>query len=155
MRLAIGFSLFIAITAIHVLTIAKGATRIAEVSVRFTLDSLPGRQMTIEADYSSGAIDQKEAALRKEQLHRELDFYDALDGVRKFIFGNVKTGIIITVIIIVGGIIIGMLFREESLNDALVTYISLAIGSGILSMFPASMVSVAIGIVVTREVSVR
>jgi len=96
--LVVGFVIFIAIIAVQLLVITKGATRVSEVAARFTLDSLPGKQMAIDAEYSSGAIDQKEAATRKEILQRESDFYGSMDGASKFISGNVKFAVFITVV---------------------------------------------------------
>jgi len=148
--LVVGFVIFISIIAVQILVITKGATRVSEVAARFTLDSLPGKQMAIDAEYSSGAIDQKEAALRKENLQRESDFYGSMDGASKFISGNVKFAIFITVVDILGGIIIGVTLRGENILNALGIYTTLSIGDGLLSQLPALLVSTAMGIVVTR-----
>ena len=148
--LVVGFIIFIAIIAVQVVVITKGATRVSEVAARFTLDSLPGKQMAIDAEYSSGAIDQKEAASRKEVLQRESDFYGAMDGASKFISGNVKFAIFVTVIDVLGGIIIGVSLHGEPVLSALATYTSFTIGDGLLSQLPALLVSTAMGIVVTR-----
>ena len=148
--LIVGFIIFIVIIAVQVMVITKGATRVSEVAARFTLDSLPGKQMAIDAEYSSGAIDQKEAALRKEALQRESDFYGAMDGASKFISGNVKVGIFIIVIDLLGGVIIGALIHGEAILDALGTYAAFTIGDGLLSQLPALLISTAMGIVVTR-----
>ena len=148
--LVVGFVIFIAIIAVQLVVITKGATRVSEVAARFTLDSLPGKQMAIDAEYSSGAIDQKEAALRKETLQRESDFYGAMDGASKFISGNVKFAIFVTVINILGGIIIGVTLHGEPVLNALTTYTTLCIGDGLLSQLPALLISTAMGIVVTR-----
>jgi len=148
--LVVGFVIFIAIIAVQMLVITKGATRVSEVAARFTLDSLPGKQMAIDAEYSSGAIDQKEAAARKEALQRESDFYGSMDGASKFISGNVKFAIFITVVDILGGIIIGVTLHNEPLTSALGTYTTFSIGDGLLSQLPALLISTAMGIVVTR-----
>jgi flagellar biosynthesis protein FlhA len=148
--LVVGFVIFIAIIVVQVVVITKGATRVSEVAARFTLDSLPGKQMAIDAEYSSGAIDQKEATTRKESLQRESDFYGAMDGASKFISGNVKFAIFIIVIDVLGGIIIGASLHGEPLLVAMGTYTTLSIGDGLLSQLPALLVSTAMGIVVTR-----
>ena len=148
--LVVGFIIFIVIIAVQVLVITKGATRVSEVAARFTLDSLPGKQMAIDAEFSSGAIDQKEATARKEALQRESDFYGAMDGASKFISGNVKVGIFIIVIDVIGGIIIGASIHGESVPDAVRTYATFTIGDGLVSQLPALLISTAMGIVVTR-----
>ena len=148
--LVVGFVIFIAIIAVQLLVITKGATRVSEVAARFTLDSLPGKQMAIDAEYSSGAIDQKEATARKEALQRESDFYGSMDGASKFISGNVKFAVFITAIDIIGGIIIGVTLHGESITSAMATYTTFSIGDGLLSQLPALLVSTAMGIVVTR-----
>jgi len=151
--LVIGFIIFIIIVAVQFIVITKGATRVAEVAARFTLDALPGKQMAIEAEYNSGSITEEEASKRKMDLEREVDFYGAMDGASKFVQGNVRVGILITVINIVGGIIVGMTLHGEPFNVALSTYISLAIGDGLVTQFPALIVSTATGLIVTRAVS--
>ena len=148
--LVVGFVIFIAIIAVQALVITKGATRVSEVAARFTLDSLPGKQMAIDAELSNGNIDQKEYTARKEAVQRESDFYGAMDGASKFISGNVKFAIFITVINVLGGIIIGSSLHGEPLIMALGTYTTLSIGDGLLTQFPALLVSTAMGIVVTR-----
>ena len=151
--LVIGLIIFIIIIAVQFIVITKGATRVAEVAARFTLDSLPGKQMAIEAEYNSGAITEEKAMKKKNDLQRETDFYGAMDGASKFVSGNVKVGILITAINIVGGIIVGMTIHGETLNLALKNYISLAVGDGLVSQFPALMVSTATGLIVTRAIS--
>jgi flagellar biosynthesis protein FlhA len=148
--LVTGFVIFIVIIAVQAVVITKGATRISEVAARFTLDSLPGKQMAIDAEYNSGAIDQKESLLRKELLQRESDFYGSMDGASKFISGNVKVGILITVVNILGGIIIGSTLNGEPVSSALGTYVSFSIGDGLISQFPSLLISTAMGIVVAR-----
>lgn len=148
--LVIGFIIFLVIIAVQVMVITKGATRIAEVAARFTLDGLPGKQMSIDAEYNSGAITEEEAIRRKGEVQREVDFYGQMDGASKFISGNVKAGILITVINFVGGFVIGMVLHHEDFNTAITTYTLLTIGDGLISQLPALLVSVATGIIVTR-----
>ena len=151
--LVIGLIIFIIIIAVQFIVITKGATRVAEVAARFTLDSLPGKQMAIEQEYSSGAITEEEATRRKLDLEREVDFYGAMDGASKFVQGNVRVGLLITAVNIVGGIVVGMTIHGESFQMALNTYISLAIGDGLVTQFPALIVSTATGLIVTRAIS--
>lgn len=151
--LVIGFVIFIIIIAVQAVVITKGATRVAEVAARFTLDALPGKQMAIEAEYNSGSITEEEALKRKNDLQREVDFYGAMDGSSKFVSGNVKIGIFITVINLLGGVIIGMSIHGEALAIAVSTYTALTIGDGLLSQFPSLLVSTATGIIVTRSIS--
>jgi len=148
--LVVGVVIFIAIILVQKVVITKGATRVSEVAARFTLDGMPQKQMAIDTEYSSGAIDQKEAAAKKEALQRESDFYGAMDGASKFISGNVTFAIFVTVIDALGGLIIGAALHGESLTTALTTYTSLSIGDGLLSQLPALLISTAMGIVVTR-----
>jgi flagellar biosynthesis protein FlhA len=148
--LVIGFVIFIVIIAVQAIVITKGATRIAEVAARFTLDGMPGKQMAIDAEYNSGAITEEEAIRKKTDLQREVDFYGQMDGASKFISGNVKVGIFISVINMVGGFVIGMVLHGESFTTAITTYTALTIGDGLLSQLPALLVSVATGIIVTR-----
>jgi flagellar biosynthesis protein FlhA len=148
--LVIGFIIFIVIIAVQAIVITKGATRIAEVAARFTLDGLPGKQMSIDAEYNSGAITEEEAIKRKQEVQREVDFYGQMDGASKFISGNVKAAILITVINFVGGFIIGMVLHHEDFNTAITTYTLLTIGDGLISQIPALLVSTATGIIVTR-----
>ena len=149
----IGLIIFIIIIAVQFIVITKGATRVAEVAARFTLDALPGKQMAIEAEYNSGLITEEEATRKKNNLQREADFYGSMDGASKFISGNVKVGILITVVQIVGGLIVGMTLHGEPLDVALNTYISLSIGDGLVTQLPALLISTATGIIVTRAIS--
>ncbi|HKJ85312.1 MAG TPA: flagellar biosynthesis protein FlhA, partial [Spirochaetia bacterium] len=151
--LVIGIIIFIILIAVQFIVITKGATRVAEVAARFTLDALPGKQMAIEAEYNSGAITEEVAAKRKNDLEREVDFYGAMDGASKFVSGNVKIGILITVINIVGGIIVGVTLHGETLAEAAATYIRFAVGDGLVTQFPALLISTATGIIVTRAIS--
>ena len=151
--LVIGVIIFIVIIAVQFVVITKGATRVAEVAARFTLDALPGKQMSIEAEYNSGLITEEEATRRKHDIQREVDFYGAMDGASKFVSGNVKVGIFITLINMVGGLIVGMTLHGEPWNLAFNTYISLTIGDGLITQLPALLISTATGIIVTRSVS--
>ncbi|MDR2402478.1 MAG: flagellar biosynthesis protein FlhA [Spirochaetaceae bacterium] len=151
--LVVGFIIFIVIIAVQVMVITKGSVRIAEVAARFALDMLQGKQMAIETEYSSGAITEEEARIRKLEMTQEANFYGAMDGASKFISGNVKVGIFITIINVLGGIIVGTSIHGEPIANALGTYITFTIGDGLLSQFPALLVSTATGIIVTRSVS--
>jgi len=146
----VGFIIFIIIIAVQVVVITKGATRISEVAARFTLDGMPVRYMAIDTEYSSGSITEEEAQRRKAEIQKESQFYGAMDGASKFISGNVKIGILITVINILGGIIIGAALRGEPIGNAVTTYIRFSVGDGLLSQIPALLISTAMGIVVTR-----
>jgi flagellar biosynthesis protein FlhA len=151
--LVIGFIIFIILIAVQFIVITKGATRVAEVAARFTLDALPGKQMAIEAAYNSGSLTEQEATTQKSDLQREVDFYGAMDGASKFVSGNVKVGILITVVNIIGGLIVGTSIHGEPLVLAANTYVSLTIGDGLVSQFPALLVSTATGLIVTRAIS--
>lgn len=151
--LVIGLIIFIILVAVQFIVITKGATRVAEVAARFTLDALPGKQMAIEAEYNSGAITEEEAHVRKNDLQREVDFYGAMDGASKFISGNVMVGILITVVNIVGGLIVGVSLHSEPFQLAIDNYISLSIGDGLVTQFPALLISTSTGIIVTRAIS--
>lgn len=151
--LVIGIIIFIILIAVQFIVITKGATRVAEVAARFTLDSLPGKQMAIEAEYNSGTLTEEEMTKKKMALEKEVDFYGAMDGASKFVSGNVKVGILITVVNIVGGLVVGTTIHGESLNSALYTYVSLTVGDGLVSQFPALFISTATGLIVTRAIS--
>lgn len=149
----IGLIIFVIIIAVQFIVITKGSTRVAEVAARFTLDALPGKQMAIEAEYNSGLIGEEEATRKKNELQREADFYGAMDGASKFVAGNVKVGILITLINIIGGMIVGMTIHGEPFNVAVDTYVSLTIGDGLVTQLPALLISTSTGIIVTRSVS--
>jgi flagellar biosynthesis protein FlhA len=151
--LVIGSIIFIIIIAVQVMVITKGATRVAEVAARFTLDALPGKQMAIDQEFSSGLISEAEAQKKKRDLQNEVDFYGAMDGASKFVSGNVTVGIFITLINVIGGFIIGVTLHGESLAEAVNTYISLSIGDGLITQMPELLISVATGLIVTRSVS--
>ena len=148
--LVTGFVIFIILIVIQAVVITKGATRVAEVAARFKLDAHPTKSMSIDAEYNAGAITDEEARERKKQLEREDDFYGAMDGANKFMSGNVKAGIFITVLNVVAGLIIGMAIRKEPFAAALGTYTALTIGDGLLTQLPSLFLSVATGLLVTR-----
>ncbi len=149
----VGFIIFMILVVIQFVVITKGAGRISEVSARFTLDAMPGKQMAIDADLNAGLIDDKEARARREAISQEADFYGAMDGASKFVRGDAIAGILITLINIIGGFIIGMLMQDMSAAESLRTYSLLSIGDGLVTQIPALIVSVASGIIVTRAAS--
>ncbi len=149
----VGAVVFLILTLIQFLVIAKGGERVSEVAARFTLDAMPGKQMAIDAEQRAGAIDPGEARRRRKHLQRESQFYGAMDGAMKFVKGDAVAGIIITVINILGGLAIGVLQRDMSAGDALRTYGLLTIGDGLVSQIPAILISTAAGLVVTRVAS--
>ena len=149
----VGFVIFLILVVIQFVVITKGAGRIAEVSARFTLDAMPGKQMAIDADLNSGFIDDVEARQRRNNIAKEADFYGSMDGASKFVRGDAIAGLIITLINIVGGFAIGLIQKNMGLVDALQTYTLLTIGDGLVSQIPALMLSTAAGIVVTRTSS--
>jgi flagellar biosynthesis protein FlhA len=149
----VGFIIFIILVAVQFIVITKGATRTAEVAARFTLDALPGKQMSIDSDYANGMITEEEAKQRREEIRQEADFYGAMDGASKFVQGDVKVGIVITIINIIGGFIVGMVVRGETFDVALKTYTLLSIGDGLVSQIPSLLITTATGIIVTSAVS--
>ncbi|TDT50596.1 flagellar biosynthesis protein FlhA [Fonticella tunisiensis] len=149
----VGFILFIIIVVIQFVVITNGAGRVAEVGARFTLDAMPRKQMSIDADLNAGIITEEEAKLRRKKLQQEADFYGSMDGASKFVKGDAIAGIVIVIINIVGGIIIGILSHGMSAMDALKTYALLTVGDGLVSQIPALLISTASGIIVTRSAS--
>jgi flagellar biosynthesis protein FlhA len=149
----VGFIIFIILVAVQFIVITKGATRTAEVAARFTLDAMPGKQMSIDSDLSNGLITEDEARKRREEIRREADFYGAMDGASKFVQGDVKVAIVITFINIIGGFIIGKVMRNEPFDVALRTYTLLTIGEGLVAQIPSLLITTATGIIVTRAVS--
>lgn len=149
----IGFIIFIILIAVQFIVITKGATRTAEVAARFTLDAMPAKIMSIDSDLSNGLITEEEALRRRREVRKEADFYGAMDGASKFVQGDVKVGILITIINIIGGFIIGMVMRGESFDLALRTYTLLSIGDGLVAQIPSLLITTATGIIVTRAVS--
>lgn len=149
----VGIIVFLILVIIQFIVITKGAERVAEVGARFTLDAMPGKQMSIDADYNAGLINEEEAKTRRKKVSMEADFYGAMDGASKFVKGDAIAGIIITVINVIGGLIIGVITRGEPIGDAAATYTILTIGDGLASQIPALLISVATGIIVTRGAS--
>jgi len=146
----VGFVIFFILIIINFVVITKGAGRIAEVSARFTLDAMPGKQMSIDADLNAGLIDEAEARRRRQEISREADFYGAMDGASKFVRGDAIAAIIIMVINIIGGFLIGVLQKGMPLADAAKTYTILTIGDGLVAQIPALITSTAAGIIVSR-----
>ena len=149
----VGGVIFLILVIINFVVITKGATRIAEVSARFTLDAMPGKQMAIDADLNAGLIDDDQARERRELIGKEADFYGAMDGASKFVRGDAVAGILMTVINIIGGLAIGTLQLGMMLGEAASTYTLLTIGDGLVAQIPALIISTAAGIIVTRATS--
>lgn len=149
----IGFMVFCILVIIQFLVITKGAERVAEVAARFTLDAMPGKQMSIDADLNAGMISEQEARERRKKIEREADFYGAMDGASKFIKGDAIASIVITIINILGGFAIGMIVHGMTFTDSVSTYTILSIGDGLVNQIPALLISTATGIVVTRAAS--
>ena len=147
---AVGMVVFTVLVIINFVVITKGAGRISEVSARFTLDAMPGRQMAIDADLNAGIITQAEAIMRRQEVREEADFYGAMDGASKFVRGDAIAGILIVFINLFGGTIIGAAQHGMSLADAGRTYALLTIGDGLVAQIPALLLSVAVAILVTR-----
>lgn len=147
----VGVIIFIILLVINFIVVIKGSTRIAEVSARFTLDALPGKQMSIDADLNAGYIDEQTARKRRDELSRESDFFGAMDGAAKFIKGDAIAGMIITAVNIIGGFAIGILQFDMPFAEAAATYTILTIGEGLVAQIPSLLVSVAGGLVVTRS----
>lgn len=146
----IGFVVFLILVVVQYVVVTSGAQRVAEVAARFTLDSLPGKQMSIDADLNMGLIDQDEAKKRRSQLERESNFYGAMDGASKFVKGDAVAGIIIIAINIIGGLSVGLLQKGMSWGDALHHYTLLTVGDGIVTQIPSLIIAVGAGIIITR-----
>jgi len=146
----VGMVIFLILVIINFVVITKGSGRIAEVAARFTLDSMPGKQMSIDADLNQGLIDDKEALKRRHNLTKEADFYGAMDGASKFVRGDAIAGLIITAINIGGGFAVGMMQQGMSARESLSTYTILTVGDGLVAQIPALIISTAAGILVTR-----
>src|SRR5580700_9525709 len=152
-NLAVGVVVFVILTVINFVVVTKGSGRISEVSARFTLDAMPGKQMSIDADLNAGLITENEARTRRKEIEKEADFYGAMDGASKFVRGDAVAGIIITLINVIGGLLIGVFQRGLDLQTAAKTYTMLTIGDGLVTQIPALIISTAAGIVVTRNSS--
>jgi len=147
---AVGLIVFVILMIINFIVITKGAGRVSEVIARFTLDALPGKQMAIDADLNAGVIDQETARLRRSQVTQESDFFGSMDGASKFVRGDAIAGILILLINLIGGLAIGMLQHDLSLEDASRAYVLLTIGDGLVAQIPALILSLATAIIVSR-----
>ncbi|MCL2260517.1 MAG: flagellar biosynthesis protein FlhA [Fibromonadales bacterium] len=152
-NIVVGTIIFIILVVVQFVVITKGATRIAEVAARFTLDAMPNKLMAVDTDMNAGHITEEEARTRRDEIQRESDFYGAMDGASKFVRGDAIAGIIIIGIDIIGGIILGVAMMGMEIGDAVGTYTKLTIGDGLVSQIPALMISTSSGIIVTRAAS--
>jgi len=150
-NMVVGVVIFLILVAINFIVITKGAGRVAEVAARFTLDAMPGRQMSIDGDLSAGLIDETEARQRREEVSREADFYGAMDGAAKFVRGDAIAGLLITAINILGGLFVGMVQRGMPLGRAVSEYTLLTVGDGLVTQIPALVISTAAGLMVTSS----
>ena len=148
--LVVGLVVFLILVVIQFVVITQGATRVAEVAARFTLDAMPGKQMAIDADLNAGVIDDDEARRRRQDISAEADFYGAMDGASKFVKGDAIAAIVITVVNLIGGLVIGVVQRNQPLGDAVNTYSLLTVGDGLVSQIPALLVSISSGLIITR-----
>ena len=149
----VGLVIFLIIVVVQFIVISKGSERVAEVSARFTLDAMPGKQMAIDADLSSGLIDENTARDRRTKIQREADFFGAMDGASKFVKGDAIVSIIVTFINLIGGLIVGFMNNVGSFQEIINIYSTATVGDGLISQFPALLISVATGMVVTRSAS--
>jgi flagellar biosynthesis protein FlhA len=149
----VGFVVFLILVIIQFIVITKGSERVAEVAARFTLDAMPGKQMSIDADLNTGMINEQDARLRRRKVEQEADFYGSMDGASKFVKGDAIAGIIILIINILGGFIIGMTTHGMDFSQAVNTFTLLSVGDGLVSQIPALLISTATGIIVTRAAS--
>ena len=152
-NIAVGFVVFLILVIINFVVITKGAGRIAEVAARFTLDSMPGKQLAVDADLNAGFINEGEARTRRSEIGRESDFYGAMDGASKFVRGDAIAGIIILLVNLVGGVAVGLLQHDLGVTEALGRYALLTVGDGLVTQIPALIISTAAGIVVSRSSS--
>ena len=152
-NIAVGFVVFLILVIINFVVITKGAGRIAEVAARFTLDSMPGKQLAVDADLNAGFINDVEARTRRHEIGREADFYGAMDGASKFVRGDAIAGMIILVVNLIGGIAIGLLQHKLGIGEAVGRYALLTVGDGLVTQIPALIISTAAGIVVSRASS--
>lgn len=146
----VGIIIFLIIVLVQFIVITNGSSRVSEVSARFTLDAMPGKQMSIDAELNAGAIDEKTAKRKRKELQQEADFYGAMDGASKFVKGDAIAGLVVTAINIIGGIIIGVLMLEMTFGESVQTYIRLTIGDGLVSQIPALLISTSAGLLVTK-----
>lgn len=149
-NVVVGLVVFLLLCAVQFVVVAKGADRVAEVAARFTLDAIPGKQMSIDADLRAGTINADKARQRRETLQQEIQLHGALDGAMKFVKGDAMIGIIVALINIVGGIAVGVLQRQLTFADSVNTYVILTVGDGLVSQIPSLMVAIAAGLIITR-----
>ncbi|MFC4812370.1 flagellar biosynthesis protein FlhA [Paenibacillus sp. GCM10023250] len=152
-QIAIGFVVFLILVVVQFIVITKGSERVAEVAARFTLDAMPGKQMSIDADLNAGLINEQGAKERRQKIEREADFYGSMDGASKFVKGDAIASIIILFINLIGGFVIGMAVHGMGFSDSLNTFSVLTIGDGLVSQIPALLISTATGLIVTRAAS--
>ncbi|QJD83363.1 flagellar biosynthesis protein FlhA [Cohnella herbarum] len=152
-EMAVGFVVFLILVVVQFIVITKGSERVAEVGARFTLDAMPGKQMSIDADLNAGLINEQQARERREKIEKEADFYGAMDGASKFVKGDAIASIIIVLINLIAGFVIGMAIHGMDVMTSLETYAILSIGDGLVSQIPALLISTAAGIIVTRAAS--
>lgn len=150
-NVVVGLVIFIILVIVQLIVITRGATRVSEVAARFTLDALPGKQLSINEDLNAGLITEEEAKRRRQELRMEADFYGSMDGASRFVQGDAIVSIIIVFVNIIGGLIVGLALRGEDINTALRNYILFAVGDGISTQIPALLMSTATGIIVTRS----
>ncbi len=150
-NIVVGFVIFAIITLVQFVVISNGSGRVAEVSARFTLDAMPGKQMAIDADLNAGVLTDEEAKSRRREVADEADFYGAMDGASKFVKGDAIAGLVITLVNLIGGLVVGVLQRGMEVGDAISTYSLLTIGDGLVAQIPALLVSISAGLIVTRS----
>ncbi|WP_020615269.1 flagellar biosynthesis protein FlhA [Paenibacillus daejeonensis] len=152
-QVAVGFIVFLILVVVQFIVITKGSERVAEVAARFTLDAMPGKQMSIDADLNAGLINETQARERRQKIEREADFYGAMDGASKFVKGDAIASIIIMFINLLGGFVIGMMIHGMAFGESLEKYSIMTIGDGLVSQIPALLISTAAGLIVTRAAS--
>ena len=149
--LVVGMVIFLILTLVQFVVISNGSGRVAEVTARFTLDAMPGKQMAIDADLSAGAIGEEEARHRRREVGEEADFYGAMDGASKFVKGDAIAGLVITMVNLIGGFLIGVVQMGLPVDEAISKYSLLTVGDGLVSQIPALLVSISAGLIVTRS----
>ena len=152
-NVVVGIVIYLIIVLMQFLVITKGAERVAEVAARFNLDAMPGKQMAIDADLSSGLIDEQQAKTRREKIQREADFYGSMDGATKIVKGDSVMSLITTAINLIGGSIIGIIQSGDTIGDVLTTYSIATVGDGLVGQIPSLLISTATGMIVTRAVA--
>ena len=150
-NIVVGIVIFVIITLVQFVVISNGSGRVAEVSARFTLDAMPGKQMAIDADLNAGMLTDEEAKQRRKEVADEADFYGAMDGASKFVKGDAIAGLVITLVNLVGGLIVGVMQMGMDLGDAVTTYSMLTVGDGLVAQVPALLVSISSGLIITRS----